>query len=576
MKRLWLTRNITDFMGWSASLLGKVFHVVPLYTTLIVTFSIASQLLLLLAFFLPLKVVILIGSEGVPWYFPSYLSVYGKEQLIFVLAAAAIVFYAFYMLSEKLVFFLSENGAQSLLSKSDKLVIFANQDEMARQFFQRYTGIISAFIFSFLAFLGIAFIDTLLALSLLVFSLAMFVSLVFLSERSEGLQSYIFQRRSNFFNSCASIAFLVSFGFIVISFLFVENKGVFVAIVSLLLSRQLFQRVSQGVVESISLSTQREQINSLFFYSHSYTGNHLSAHLPQFWEVVGERRRSELAEFVLTDFLSCKNAAFNFRWRETGTLGVVAYEVEVLPAGHEVLDIYLIKIFDSSRTAFALHEQKLMSSFPAGCLPAYEFAGGKIFEGYHCHLFIYKDSQAITLLEQNLCSCQLLIDLWSIVPPKFLVNMFYRSRPTLSDRLKPQVFERLLLAADSDFEKQMVLKVIEILPELKSIVGALPLSVYNSDLNVSSLLRSESRVYALHWGAWTLEPIGAGWLFKDSEHKFLRDGFDNAAARRRELHDVDFKHVSLASLMYALDFYCRRQSFRVALDLLPKIQECLR
>ena len=63
--------EIAKAVRWSVSLGNKFLRVVPVLTILAVICSVFSQFFLLIGFLLPLKVVLLLGSENVPVYFPA-------------------------------------------------------------------------------------------------------------------------------------------------------------------------------------------------------------------------------------------------------------------------------------------------------------------------------------------------------------------------------------------------------------------------------------------------------------------------------------------------------------------------
>lgn len=58
-------------LRWSLSIGSKFFNVVPKATLSVIFFSLVSQVTILLAFLLPLKILMLLGSAGIPHYFPD-------------------------------------------------------------------------------------------------------------------------------------------------------------------------------------------------------------------------------------------------------------------------------------------------------------------------------------------------------------------------------------------------------------------------------------------------------------------------------------------------------------------------
>ncbi|NER64022.1 hypothetical protein G3436_09105 [Pseudomonas sp. MAFF212427] len=79
------------------------FRVAPLLTAASVGLTIASQLLFLVSFLLPLKVILLLGRETIPGYFPDFMVAFGRERLIVVLSVASVLFYFSHLVFDKLV-----------------------------------------------------------------------------------------------------------------------------------------------------------------------------------------------------------------------------------------------------------------------------------------------------------------------------------------------------------------------------------------------------------------------------------------------------------------------------------------
>lgn len=567
MKGLWLTSVLGSFFQWSLSLLNKLLVGATFCTILVVFFSIASQLFLMASFLLPLKVIILMGSDGMPGYFPSALVQYEKNHVIFFLVVLSVVFYFLYWSCERLIHLSSDKGAATLLSKSRKLIIFPNQRDLAKVFFHRYTGMLSAFVFCLIAFCCIAFVFGTLALFLLGLVLALLLGTAIFLEHSESSRDAIFRSRVVVFNAVAALIFMAGFCFIVVDFLLGGGVSGYVAIIALLLVRQMFARASQGILDGISLSSQRDQINALFFHAHSYSARNAVFDRPDFWALLGEKN-TIMIESVVQDVVGQEARVVDFKWREVGCFGVLGFEAKCLVDGKS--ETFVVKVFEPSREGLLMHEQALLSVVDRS-FPSFSFLGSTVFEGFKVSVFSAYPSRDIVLAEQNLCGLEVLAELWSLPPPTSLVDMHARSKPTLSARVAALDFGLLRLAAYSGHESALVEHCANRMPDILDFIQSMPLSIFNPELNLSSMRRAEKRIIVSHWGAWSIEPIGVGWYFKDSGHRFLNEWLQFAKIRRPELEKLTEAQVTLVSLISALDFYYRRQSFRSAIELLPQI-----
>lgn len=567
MKGLWLTSVLSSFFQWSLSLLNKLLRGATLCTLLVVFLSIVSQLFLMASFLLPLKVIILIGSEGMPGYIPNALRTYEKNHVVLSLVALSVVFYFLYWASERLIHISSDKGAATLLSRSRKLIIFPNQRDLAKSFFHRYTGMLSAFIFCLLAFCCVAFVFGALALFLTGLVLTIALTLALSLQYSESLREVVYRSRVVIFNAAAALMFMAGFCFIVVDFLLGGGVPGYVAIIALLLVRQMFFRASQGVLDGMSLSSQREQINALFFHSHSYSARNAVFDRPGFWALLGQKN-TLMIESVVQDVTGREARVVDFKWREVGCFGVLGFEAKCLVDGKPKL--FVTKVFEPSREGLLMHEQALLSVVDRH-FPSFSFLGSTVFEEFKVSVFSASPSRDIVLAEQNLCGLEVLAELWSRPPPDALVDMHARSKPTISVRAADIDFSLLRLAAYSEHESGMVDRCASWMPEILDFMQSMPLSIFNPELSLASMRRTENQVVVSHWGAWSIEPIGVGWFFKDSSYRFLSEWLQFAKQRRPELETLTEAQVTLVSLISALDFYYRRQSFRSAIELLPNI-----
>lgn len=105
---------------WLASLYKKVARITLSRTCAIIFLIILSNISLVLAFFLPLKTLILVGSESTPSYMVGLIEGFEKDDYIIGLSTCAIIFYALYYICTHLSTKFINQGAQSLVKKQKK------------------------------------------------------------------------------------------------------------------------------------------------------------------------------------------------------------------------------------------------------------------------------------------------------------------------------------------------------------------------------------------------------------------------------------------------------------------------
>lgn len=112
---------------WMYSVANKITRIIPGLTLTIILLTLAAQISLLAASFLPLKAIILIGSPNIPSYFPEYLKEFERKDLFLLLCSTAALFYVLYLLSEALIKKLTKLGSERLILNSRKLILFDGQ-----------------------------------------------------------------------------------------------------------------------------------------------------------------------------------------------------------------------------------------------------------------------------------------------------------------------------------------------------------------------------------------------------------------------------------------------------------------
>ena len=144
-------------LKWLKSL-TKVLLKNAFFETILIFFAtFISQVLIILAMVTPLKVIMLLGSNTIPLFFPKSWHSLEKDLLIIYLAIAAVCFFIGFLISEKIIFLYSDKGSLKILENNNKLILFENQDKITQKIYKKLVKaladmvfvIISLFILSF-------------------------------------------------------------------------------------------------------------------------------------------------------------------------------------------------------------------------------------------------------------------------------------------------------------------------------------------------------------------------------------------------------------------------------------------
>ena len=560
-----LFASILAALKWYYSFGTKFLRVAPFATSLVVILTVVSQISLLLAFFLPLKVVLLLGAPETPNYFPEALKSLDRTPLVLLLSISAAGFYLLYMLSERIISVLTNRGANRLLAKSRKITLFENQQEVAAKGYQRYTRCLAGLFFIGLVFTVLAFIYP--AILLLIFGYVFFtfcfMGLVF--EFNSIAREKIKKGYSGIVKALAAIGFLVSFGFIVFQIVMGMTVGLLIAVISLLLSRQVYNRLASFITDVGELYSQRIKLNALFFHGQVLLRDDRFKD-GSFWELFNPVERDKWIKQAVDNLLAIEYAAFQTQWFQSGVPDVVAYTVSFDNGKAN----YLLKLFNRNRESVASHEATLLTEISN--IPSLPLIALGDVNGFRCHIHSLPKVKKISTRHVKSKSWEVMISLASITLPVALIERYRRSKPYIWQRVNAHMAERLTLAVTDQRTSDLVEAFGRRLMKIQAQLQSSPLVVVNPDLNVDTLfIANEGSVVAAHWGRWSIEPMGFGWPTQENALNVIVQ----SVMRDNDLPLTSPDTLKLAALMAAFERFYVKQQYQSAIDLLPDIFSCL-
>ncbi|RUR27818.1 hypothetical protein ELY33_14580 [Vreelandella andesensis] len=558
--------NLVNVFRWSASLGVKFLQVVSLHTALIVIFTLVSQVSTLLASFMPLKVVILLGSEGIPSYFPGFLTSFNRDAVIVGLSIATLGFFVLHLFAERLVSWSTRKGTHQLLDKSHKMVLFENQDIIAAGGFQQYSRALAGGVFIMLSLSGLGWFYPEMALVIISYTVLTFCILGLLHRHSVSFREQLRTKLRDLLNVVSGIGFFVAFGYLVMDFIVWSNPGVIIAIVTLVLCRQMMARVTGLAMDLASLYQQKVKLDALFFHGKVLLSES-THHSRSIWPLLQPTARPEWIRGVLKEFTNDKVDRLRCTWHQTGIVNIAAVSVETDTG------LYFIKLFEKNRSSFALHESTLMAE-KVSKLPAAHFLGATQIQDYQCLLYQLPNGRS-PLASEVLPHIQpLRRKLLAVELPVALCQRYQRSRPMLWQRLNVDLLNHLRMAITSDEQLHMLEWLIRHLAQLNGILQALPVVLHQPDFTADAIwLTDETSPIALNWGQWSLEPLGAGWPEGEKGLEQLAPAVQEASQGRSALCHVAIHEAELSALAFALERDCNRQRYVQALELLPAMLE---
>lgn len=220
-----------------------------------------AQVLLITTYFLPIKIVILLGSETVPAYLPPLLKALDKTCLIIGLGVLTVILYVCYLAA---VFFAtrsSRDGARALINRCAGPAQLNTQLPLAARAFSRLTRGLSDALFALIVFMVLLYLyPSLLAICLAYCALAA-ATLITVNNRNKRVHSVLCRHPLTVADAFYSVGFLVTFGFIIVDFLCLAPPPLYIALISLILVRQSFSRLKVLSQDILYLSAHAAKIN---------------------------------------------------------------------------------------------------------------------------------------------------------------------------------------------------------------------------------------------------------------------------------------------------------------------------
>lgn len=557
--------SILAALKWYYSFGTKFLRVAPFATTLVVILTVVSQISLLLAFFLPLKVILLLGAPETPNYFPDILRSLDRTPLILMLSISAAGFYLLYVLSERVISFFTNRGASKLLAKSKKITLFENQQEVAAKGYQRYARCLAGLFFVGLVFIILAFIHPAILLLILgyIFFTFCFINLIF--KFNPIVKEILKKDYGGVVNALAAIGFLVSFGFIVFQFVMGMTVGLLIAVISLLLSRQVYNRLASFITDVGVLYSQRVKLNALFFHGQVLLKDDQFKD-SSFWELFNPADRNRWIKQAVDSLLAIEYTTFTTQWFQSGVADVVAYTVSFDDGKAN----YLLKLFNRNRESVASHEATLLTEISG--IPSLPLVALGDVNGFRCHIHTLPEVKKIPARHVKSKSWDVMTRMAGITLPTALIERYGRSKPYIWQRINAHMAERLAFAVTDQRTSDLVEAFGKRLMEIQNQLQSSPLVVVNPDLNVDTLLiTNEGSIAVAHWGRWSIEPMGFGWPIQENAQNVIIE----SVMRENDLPVSSPDVLKLAAVMAVFERFYVRQQYQSAIDLLPEIFSCL-
>ena len=560
-----------NFWRWFGQVMGVFLGTRPMTTLVVIGATTVARVTGFLALLLPLKVILLAGSPGVPRYFQFFIEPDAKLGWIIGLSIGAIGLYVATQVLDALSRRLALAASSEVLEATNELSVIQNQEQQAQSYYARFCQVSAYTIFALVALAVIPLLDLVLFVFLVSVILLQFVFSAWAVAGDDDvnpgrLKAFITEKLGSYLGILRAINILGAFLVIITPFVLTGTGNILVALVSFLLLRQMLGMAGGAVSTAVGLDKQRHRINTLVFRDFQLEEKEQRSSLA-LRDVFEKNKRNRIAERVLVS--DKQEGRVESRWLDSAIPGVKTFTVMATDNETNNYRYFQQQVFAKRRAYQLDNEEVLFQHLPRHRLKAPE-AVARFSEGpFECQLCEFGTAEALDAPAWKQWQNPLLAHCWGVEVPRSLMDAYSASKFLLQQRLNPKLLERLTIAVDTDREAADLSAFREQLPEIKQRLRSLPLYVRNPDMARLNVVHADEPgdVLIMSWSRWALEPIGAVLPPRISDAQ-VDDMLQTAKGMRSDIPaEFGIADIRFADACWRLDRAIAREQYKFALGL---------
>lgn len=540
--------------------------------------SVMAMITSVLAFLLPLKVILLAGSSGVPRYFRFFIEEADRNSWIMILAGGAVAAYFMTIALEAMSRKLAALGSLDVLAGANDLAVIRDHRVQAQTYYGRFAGMMAGFILAFLFLSALPLLDmTLFRVVLALIAIFFLVTaLAYQKTGNDGrlsrLSRLLESKFKGYLGTLSSILFFAGFFVLLYPFLWGEGGNILLAIVAFLMLRRMLQALEKSITVAVSLWQNRMGINPLLF------PNHQVRQLPSRMEKnlrlsFSQQRRKELAERALMQHEQPLEV-IDLHWRDPLFSRLNLFDISARTESGESR-YFQMQVFPQVGDQGLENEQFLFDVIPRDELLAPRVFQCIEHDSYEVQICHAGSGKGVSNEQFKNSLPELRKIIWGVAPPKRLVKAYKRSHMLLAERCDEETMRRMELAMDTPADRKLHDALMERLADIQEILSAMPLAIQNPDIQQRNVYRTGrgNGVLIMSWARWSLEPVGAG-ISGPFQHDDMAEIFAALCKKRSDMtRNITLDHLHLAQRMWVLERTLSRMAFRVALGVVASVLE---
>ena len=538
--------------------------------------SIVSKVSSIVAFLLPLKVVLLASSDGVPKYFQFFVSEEDKFDWLVGMALAAFFFYALSVFLDLLSERSAESGSDRV--EESRVGIPGKRSDQIKPYFKLVGLVWAELLFGLICFTSLFLIDQYLfwgvfCLIGIEYGFSSCHARRFFERESSIVGRYLIEETSGYLKILSSINFLLGFVIILLPYLMGVQANILWSIVCIIVLRQGLASVVSLITNCLKLSKGRGLIDGFILDKVKVREVELPKSREQ-RELIQKIEREAWIREHLAKFIPVEKS-ISVKWMDPLFRNYNLFEVTSESEFSGGIKSIQLQVLGASWQHLAEKEGRLFDHVDYLDICAARRLA--VFEerGFTCQALDLEG--AIPVPREHWVSIEiaLLKKFWSCGFENGLLDYCAVSKEPFWKRFSSDVISRLKLAAVGAGQVSAVEELLENLPAVSKFLRSVPLYVFNPDIQPTNVFSSalNSRYIIPNWGRWSLEPVGfklpLGIKDEDIEEclsaaKSARDNFDD---------DLSVADIRLVNSLAQLEFLITWQKYNAAFDYVYAINE---
>lgn len=516
----------------------------------------SSQVLLFLAFLLPLKALILLGSESLPSYIKTFDFINDKEQLVIALSVIAFFLYLIHLGGEELIKKRIKYQAQLLTKRAKKVAIFADEEGFASSSIYKIMRSYSFLGFSAAGLIYLyIFINNLFYFCILLLTLELVLIVFF--NRGNKLKSIAEYDKALFvIGVIASLNFFLSFCYLVYLYMDNQVESSLLAVITILVLRQLYQRLSVALGDVIAVFRSKNKLEAIFF-------THIPYAIESKVDLSGVDVAFDARKQVENLLIQNLGRKITLSYVDTCAMSIPLFSIQNV----ENDTVGFCRIFGKNTMQILKKELAL-------------------YAGYQSHPMLLKveeelvsDSESFLLLESDSYVkrsgsrfeeelAELKFSLQISPPPEDIVSMYHRTKKGFCFGISKENAKNILIGCNNQKEFDLCQRFIHGLDALNQNIITAPVFIYNPELVPDNLIVMNGKKKLISWAGWEILPIGASLPMSALDKSEIEKMFGKLLDNRDDVTQLDYDKFVIAGLLWQIDHLLSRERYRTAIKIL--------